>query len=239
MTEVSRSPFVRASEGCTAPRFEAGSRGPARAPEWEHEDGDRVSRAKGESKEPGDAELVAACRRGEAEAWDRLIRRYRRLVYSIPSAYRLPPEAADDIFQQVALALFEHLGSVRDADKIGAWLAMTTRRACWAWSRGDRRFEGFGEGEEETLPEGEPEDVAASLHQVECEHALQLAFQRLEEPCHGLLTALYLEDPRPSYEELSERLGRPIGSLGPTRARCLKKLERLYRQEGGADPILD
>ena len=165
-----------------------------------------MSRAGGKGAGPSDAELVAACRRGEHEAWERLIRRYRRLVY---------------------------------ADKIGAWLAMTTRRACWAWSRGDRRFEGFGEGEEETLPDEEPEDVAASLHQVECEHALQLAFRRLEEPCHGLLSALYLEDPRPSYEELSERLGRPIGSLGPTRARCLKKLERLYRQEGGADPILD
>ena len=197
-----------------------------------------VSGKSGKKGGPSDAQLVAACRKGDAAAWEQLIRRYRRLVYSIPSAYRLPPEAADDIFQQVTLAMFEHLEKVRDAEKVGAWLAMTTRRACWAWSRGDRRFEGFAEGQEETLPDEEPEDVAAAIHQVECEHALQVAFERLEDPCHGLLTALYLEDPTPSYEELSQRLGRPIGSLGPTRARCLEKLKRLYRQEGGAEPIL-
>jgi RNA polymerase sigma factor (sigma-70 family) len=159
------------------------------------------------------------------------------LIYSIPGAYRLPSEAADDIFQQVALALFEHLETVRDPDRIGAWLAVSTRRACWAWSRQDRRTDAFGEGEEDRLPD-EPSDVAAELHQVECEHALQLSLAKLGEPCRGLLTALYVEDPRPSYEELSLRLDRPIGSLGPTRARCLKKLERLYRQTGGPEPDL-
>lgn len=186
---------------------------------------------------PSDRALVDACRRGEASAWEQLIRRYRRLIYSIPSAYCLPSEAADDIFQQVALALFEHLESVRDPDRIGAWLAVSTRRACWAWSRRDRRTDGFQDGEEERLP-AEPPELVRDLHQVECEHALQLALGKLGEPCQGLLTALYVEDPRPSYEELSQRLGRPIGSLGPTRARCLKKLERLYRQAGGVEPDL-
>ena len=178
---------------------------------------------------------MEACRRGESDDWATLIRRYRRLIYSIPSAYRLPSEAADDIFQQVALMLFEKLDSLRDPERIGAWLAISTRRACWAWSRQDRRTDGFEDGEEERLPD-EPPDVAGGLHRVECEHALQLSLVKLGEPCQGLLSALYVEDPRPSYEELSRRLDRPIGSLGPTRARCLKKLERIYRQAGGPEP---
>jgi RNA polymerase sigma factor (sigma-70 family) len=181
---------------------------------------------------------VQACLRGESEAWEQLIRRYRRLIYSIPSAYRLPSEAADDIFQQVSLALFEHLATLREPDRLAAWLAITTRRACWAWSREGARLGGFEEGEEEALPADEPPDVAEDLHRIECEHALQLAFERLGDPCHGLLSALYLEEPRPSYEELSQRLGRPIGSLGPTRSRCLGKLKRLYQQQGGRVPDL-
>ena len=153
--------------------------------------GEGVVKARREAPQ-SDRELVEACRLGEAAAWETLILRYRRLVYSIPGAYRLPREAADDVFQQVTLALFEHLASIRDGDKVGAWLAMTTRRACWAWSREGRRLSGFEEGEEDALPGEEPEDVAAALHQVECEHSLQLAFEKLEEPCKGLLTALYL-----------------------------------------------
>jgi RNA polymerase sigma factor (sigma-70 family) len=184
---------------------------------------------------PSDRVLVDACRKGDAAAWEQLIRRYQRLIYSIPSAYRLPREVADDIFQQVALALFEHVETIRDPDRIGAWLAVSARRACWAWSRGDRKTDGFAEGEEESLPD-EPPDVAGQLHQIDCEHVLQLSLSKLGEPCRGLLTALYVEEPRPSYEELAVRLDRPIGSLGPTRARCLKKLERLYRQAGGPEP---
>ena len=85
-------------------------------------------------------------------------------------------------------------------------------------------------------PAIDPPDVAGRLHRVECQHALALALERLEDLCRRLIAALYVEDPRPSYDEIARRLGRPIGSLGPTRARCLEKLRKKYVEQGGPEP---
>ena len=183
-----------------------------------------------------DRQLLAACQAGDETAWEELIRRYRRLIYSIPHACRLAPEQADDVFGRVALVLFENLPRLRDPDKLASWLVITTRRECWALSRESRRSRGFEDGEAEAVAEEAP-DIAADLHRVECEHALTLAFERLGEPCHGLLHALYVEEPTPSYEEVGRRLGRPVGALGPTRARCLAKLQKLYVAQGGGNPF--
>ena len=182
-----------------------------------------------------DGALVRACQRGDENAWEALIRRYRRLIYSIPVAYRLKPEQADDVFQTVALRLLEHLHRLRRKESIASWIAVTTRRECLALLRGARRWSGVEEGTLESISE-DPPDVAEILHAVECERALTLAFERLGEPCRSLLSALYIEEPTPDYQEISRRLGRPIGSLGPTRARCLAKLQSLYSQSGGKKP---
>ena len=183
-----------------------------------------------------DHALVAACRKGDRGAWEELIQRYRRLIYSVPVSWRLDPSDCDGIFQRVALKLLEHVQSVRDPGALASWLTITARREVWALKREGQRTRGFEEGEAERMPE-EPADVLADLHLIECEHALALAFERMPDRCRELLTLLYLVDPRPSYEDISERLGRPIGSLGPTRARCLKKLRQLYEQEGGEAPF--
>jgi DNA-directed RNA polymerase specialized sigma24 family protein len=82
----------------------------------------------------------------------------------------------------------------------------------------------------------DPPDVLRDLHLLECAHTLTLAMERLDEPCRGLLSALYVEDPVPSYQEISRRLDRPVGSLGPTRARCLDKLRKVYVEMGGRCP---
>lgn len=186
-------------------------------------------------RHPDDAALVAACRRGDPGAWEALILRYRRLVYSIPAAYRLERADADEIFQRVALKWFEHLPRLRDASALPAWLVVTTRRECTALLATRRRFTSI---DEDGAPEPgvEPPDVVEEVAAVAREHALELAFERLGEPCRGLLTALYVEEPRPSYGEIGRRLGRPIGSLGPTRSRCLEKLRVLYLESGGEAP---
>jgi RNA polymerase sigma factor (sigma-70 family) len=182
-----------------------------------------------------DDALLKGCQAGDDGAWEELILRYRRLIYSIPHSYRLGSDAADEVFQRVCLILLEKLSGLREAEKLASWLTITTRRECWAWSRGDRRTVEFEDGEEPEIPV-DPPDVVAALELVDCEHALVLAFERLGEPCHGLLHALYVEDPTPAYAELAERLDRPIGSLGPTKARCLTKLKKLYDKEGGREP---
>lgn len=182
-----------------------------------------------------DHRLVARCLAGDAEAWEALIRRYRRLVYSVPIAFRLSADDADDVFQRVSLKLLENLSRLRRTRGLAAWLMTTTRRECVALSRKRSRWQSLSEerGEE---PAENPEDLADRLARIEAEHALALALERIEPRCRELLTALYIEEPSPSYQELAARLRRPIGSLGPTRARCLRKLRALFESQGGRAP---
>ena len=182
-----------------------------------------------------DGGLVRACLRGDESAWETLILRYRRLIYSIPVAYRLPADQADDIFQRVAVKLFEHLGKLRRVESLASWLIATTRRECQAQKRSSSRWDALDEGTEAALSESPP-DVAQALHDIQCEHSLALAFEDLDDMCRELLLALYREEPTPSYHEIASRMDRPIGSLGPTRNRCLKKLRGLYDRLGGEKP---
>jgi RNA polymerase sigma factor (sigma-70 family) len=190
----------------------------------------------GVEKRRDEAALLAACRKGDEAAWAEIVKRYRRLVYSIPFACGLDADAADDVFQRVVALLVENVAKIRDASGLASWLATTTRRECWALARDSRRSRGFEEGEAENRPDESPE-TAERLHLVECEHALALALEGLGEPCRTIIAALYVEDPTPSYEELARRLGRPIGSLGPTRQRCLARLRKLYEAQGGSPPF--
>ena len=181
-----------------------------------------------------DHALIQACKRGDPAAWEQLIRRYRRLIYSIPVAYRLRDDGADEIFQRVSVKLFEHLARVRRSESLPAWIAVTTRRACQAYRRESYRLEPVNEEQPQAVED--PPDVAEAMFQASCEHALLLAFERLGSACRDLLSALYREEPRPSYQEIARRLDRPIGSLGPTRTRCLEKLRTFYLKMGGEQP---
>ena len=184
---------------------------------------------------PDDHALIGACRKGDESAWDTLIRRYQRLIYSIPVAHGFASGDADEIFQRVAVKLFENLGRVKKIEALTSWLAVTTRRECQTFRRGAGRWGSLEEVDPRSMSE-DPPDVAEALHALEAEHTLALAFERLDEICRVLLAALYLEDPTPSYREIGRRLDRSVGSLGPTRARCLKKLQMLFVQLGGEKP---
>lgn len=189
----------------------------------------RVSR---DSSWQEDAELVRACLRGDEGAWTLLIERYRRLVYSIPITLGLSREEADEVFQEVALKLLENLGSLRREASVAAWLATTARRESWRVARG-------ASGSRSALPLDAVDEPVADAHvlsdliRLQSEHAMALALERLGDPCAALLRALYVEEPTPPYQDIAKRIGRPIGSLGPTRARCLSKLEREYRRIAG------
>ncbi len=182
----------------------------------------------------GDADLVRACLDGDGAAWEELIRRYRRLIYSIAIRFRLGDDLADDAFQRVALKLLSELGRLRRVESLGSWIGTVTRHECGALLRERRR--GGAALEDAPEPADDAPGLADALAAVEREHALALALERLPPPCRTLLTALYVEDPTPSYTVIAERLGRPIGALGPTRARCLKKLLALYLEGGGVPP---
>ncbi|HMN30094.1 MAG TPA: sigma-70 family RNA polymerase sigma factor [Caldilineaceae bacterium] len=189
------------------------------------------------------AQLIQRCLHGDAQAWEGLVDRYARLVYSIPARYHLSAAEADDIFQDAFLALAQHLHEVQDPDRLPAWLITTTRRLVWR-ALSKRRLEQPVEDEE--LKESA---LAAALDQAgntmptlqalldgwSRQEALSQGLAWLSERCRQLLTMLYLDESEPSYETISTQLGIPKGSIGPSRTRCIQQL-RLALEGLGFDP---
>lgn len=163
-----------------------------------------------------DRTLLAACRAGDAGAWEEVLDTYERLVHSIPLRYGMSREEAADITQHVFVVLLQSLDSVRDEERLGSWLATVARRQCWRVMDGNRRETAVAE-----LPEVAGSDPTEQWLRVEWLHDGLLA---LDARCRDLLVALYLGEEPTSYAAVAERLGRPIGSIGPTRARCLERL---------------
>ena len=179
-----------------------------------------------------DRDLIAACLSGEQAAWDALIRRYQRLIYSIPLKSRLSPDDAADVFQSVCLKLYEKLATLREHDKISSWLITTTTRESWRVSAHGRREpqSATSDDENETdslsqLPASGP--LADEHHEMlERQQAVRGAIEMLSERCRDLLTMLFYEREESSYAEIARRMVMPVPSVGPTRARCLEKLRR-------------
>lgn len=184
--------------------------------------------------EDDDARLVARCRGGDAAAWAQLVRRHQRLVYTVARRAGLDEHAAADVFQAVFARLFEQLASLRQPDRLHAWvvtsakreaLALRRRQSAWVSLDGDGA-DGEGAGVDSLADEGPlPEQLLGELQLM---HQLRLALQRLDRRCRDLLTMLFADDERSAYETVSSSLGLPIGSIGPTRARCLDKLRKLF-----------
>lgn len=190
-----------------------------------------------EYSELPDEELVVACRTGDDNAWDVLVERYERLVYTVPARYGLTPTEIDDVFQSVWLSLLKNLDKLREPDRVSAWLVTTARRECWERRRGadyertvTTDFDTFlldREGNE--LP---PEEVVVTYRQYQ---TLQQGMENLGDRCRRLLQLLYYDTSVPSYADVAEMLDMPIGSIGPMRARCLKKLRGILNSLNGED----
>lgn len=177
-----------------------------------------------------DARLVERCLAGDARAWEALVRRHERLVYAVGRSWRLSDEDMADVFQEVFAALVKSLPRLRDARALVRWLSVTAERIARATALKRRREHALLASDEESPLDqraGDDEPVGADLELLERQAMVRLAFGGLSERCRRLLHALYYEDPAPAYSELSKRLGVPIGSLGPTRARCMDKLREL------------
>lgn len=173
-----------------------------------------------------DARLVLRCAAGDARAWDALVRRHERLVYAIGRSYRLSDEDLGDVFQDVFAALLKGMPRLRDGRALVRWLASTTERIARTTALRRRREAAREHREPDTIDRLEDHGgaVGSELERAEREHEVRLALGAVSERCKRLLEALYYEDPTPSYGELSQRFGVPVGSLGPTRARCIERL---------------
>jgi len=167
--------------------------------------------------------LASAAAAGDQRAWEQLVEEFSGLVWAVTRAHRLSRSDAADVAQTTWLRLVEHIGRVQDPGRLGAWLATTARRECLRLVRTAARTV---PADHEVL-EREPSDttVDADVLLAERDTALWQAFDRLPARDQGLLRLL-VADPTPSYDEIGAALGMPIGSIGPTRARCLERLHR-------------
>lgn len=177
-----------------------------------------------------DARLVARCIEGDAKAWEALVRRHERLVYAIGRSYRLSDDDLADVFQEVFTALHKGLPRMRDGRTLVRWLSSTSERITRTTALSRRKATAREEHDPTRLnriTDG-TEEIGTDLERLESQHRMRLALSGLSERCKRLIHALYYEDPTPAYSELSQRLGVPIGSLGPTRARCMERLRGHY-----------
>ena len=182
-----------------------------------------------------DRDLIAACLAGDSSAWETLVARYQRLVYSIPMRARLSADDAADIFQSVWLKLYEKLASLRDHEKISSWLITTTTREVWRVAARNRRdgAPASADSDDSTDP---LEQIAATApladaerEAIEQQQLVREALDSLAERCRNLLTMLFYEKDELSYAEIARRMGMPVPSVGPTRARCLEKMKKLLQ----------
>ena len=170
--------------------------------------------------------LVTRARNGERQAWDALVERYAPLIWSICRRYRLEAADAEDAAQTVWLKLVDQLDKIRDPAAVPGWLATSTRRECGRIARAARRPCDAGYAlAAGTIPDDHVQPAGQDLLAAERYAALREAFGQLPPGCQQLL-ALLIHDPALSYAEISARLGIPVGSIGPSRRRCLDKLRR-------------
>lgn len=175
--------------------------------------------------EASDADLVKSASVGDQWAWDALVERYQSRVWAIARAHRLGTADAEDVFQVTFLRLVTHIGTIRDPSRIGAWLATTARHECLRLLR--RAGRSLPSDDDAVLDAADPLTPPVDLRLLVGERrvALWKALGRLSAQCQRLLRVL-MADPEPSYDEVSKALAMPIGSIGPTRGRCLKHLRR-------------
>lgn len=185
-----------------------------------------------------DATLLARCRAGDADAWTALVRRYQPLVYAIARRAGLDPHGAADVLQIVFSQLVQSLHGLSRPDRLQPWIVTTAKRQALLARRVDLRTVSLSPVDpgDDTAAPGLADQVADSaplteelLSDLQQSHLLRRAFDGLDARCRDLLSLLYAdEDDRQAYDEVARRLGMPVGSIGPTRARCLQKLRRLF-----------
>lgn len=175
-----------------------------------------------------DDRLLADCRLGDRAAWQLLVERYHRLVRSVARSYGLRGDDVDEIVQLVFSILVKQLESFRPDTRLAPWMSTVTRRHVWRLLEQRRR-----ERVADHLGEASHRDVDEHADRAAEAEWLRAGMELLPPRCRLLLEALYWGGARP-YAEVAAQLGIPIGSIGPTRARCLDQLRQLLAEPAGA-----
>jgi RNA polymerase sigma factor (sigma-70 family) len=182
--------------------------------------------------QPTDRELLIACREGDESAWEVLVERYQRLIYAIPRRAGLNEDQASEVFQEVFATLLQKLNDITEPDRLHAWLVTTARRKTWRLMSKERLLRPSTDEERDEKLTAVVDNAPLpdeTLVRLEEQHRIRTALLALDERCQKLLTLLYYRPEPPSYAEIAEAFGTSEGSIGPTRARCLKKMLQLLK----------
>ncbi|HTZ26666.1 MAG TPA: sigma-70 family RNA polymerase sigma factor [Streptosporangiaceae bacterium] len=167
--------------------------------------------------------LVRASASGDEAAWNVLVRRYSPLVMAVTRSYRLSADDAQDVSQTVWLRLVEQLANLRKPEALPGWIATTTRRECSRKIRQARRVLPVDPQVDAAMQQSTTVDPDAAILRAELRQALRDGLSELSARDQWILQ-LRAADPPKSYQEISQLLGMPIGSIGPTLRRSLDKL---------------
>lgn len=177
-----------------------------------------------------DQQLIDRCRAGRQDAWQEVVTRYQRLVFSIPLNYGLSRADAADIAQLTFTTLVQHLDRLRPDSNLAGWLSTVARRHALHHLR-KRTREFLGDeadlGESEVLTSLASPDSAERWERVAW---LDQGLNLLDKRCRELLLALYFAEEQPAYEDVAAQIGLAVGSIGPIRGRCLHRLRTLLME---------
>ena len=175
---------------------------------------------------------MSECLEGNERAWDALIQKYKRLIYSVPVKWGLPAADASDVFQSVVADMLGELDRLREPQALPLWLSQVASHKCIQWRRRQARESAPERGEKRPdpgPPDLSPEDL---LHETMREQVLRQALFSASPRCRELIRLLFYEQPARPYPEVAATLGLAVGSIGFIRRRCLERLRKFLEQAG-------
>jgi RNA polymerase sigma factor (sigma-70 family) len=186
--------------------------------------GEQVTRTSERDRDAPDiARLVRGAAEGDRQAWERLVDQYARLIWSITADFKLIESDAADVAQTTWLRLFEHIDRIEYPDRVGSWLAATARNECLRSLAARKRVVLAHDDEVLTGVVACSPEVDERILADERDQVVRDALSRLPGRWQRLLELL-MADPPASYADISSELDLPVGSIGPTRGRCLARL---------------
>ena len=185
-----------------------------------------MTRTFAQTKHSEVADLVVRASEGDRAAWEQLVERYVGLVWRVTRGFNLAESDRADVCQTTWLRLYEHIGRLDDPSRVGAWLATTARRECLRQIAFRKRVVLTHDGDDLEPREAPQPAVDEDLLAAERARDVREAIRQLPSHWQELIHLLMADPPLP-YAEISERLRLPIGSIGPTRGRCMDRLRVL------------
>ena len=179
-----------------------------------------------------DEDLIRHCLDGDQGAWSALVQKYRKLVYSVPVKYQLPPEEAADVFQGVWIDLHRDLSRLEKVAGLRSWLVTAAARRSLLHKKRRQSLLRSAEPDPQ-FPDATP-GVERLIEEAEREQMLRDAVKQLPRRCQRMVEMLFFQQPPRPYADIARELGLAEGSIGFIRSRCLEKLRKLL-EPGGRD----